>query len=81
MKRSEMLMVIEDVLSRHDIPSLGLAYVAECVLQSIEGGNKSGIKMLPNQFIFKNCGVVESLESVIFHEDLGTYGSIGWEEE
>lgn len=49
MKRSEMQKYIADAIYCH-IPGAGpkdLMVIAECVLQTIEGGNPSGEVMLP----------------------------------
>ncbi len=48
MKRSQMLQVIKDALYCH-LPQYKECpdYIAETVLQSIEGGNKLGMGMLP----------------------------------
>jgi hypothetical protein len=59
MKRSQMLQVIKDALYPHlpmhsweECPT----YIAEAVLQSIEGGNKLGEGMLPPDYFNPDKG-------------------------
>ena len=49
MKRSQMIDVICDALYCHfpTFDTVNHKYIAECVLQSIEGGNNFGQGMLP----------------------------------
>jgi hypothetical protein len=81
MKRSEMLKVIEDAIYCHITPGTNLTCVAETVLQSIEGGNKTGIKMLPDSFRYIDDEGYTPLEKVLFELDITDLGYVGWEDE
>lgn len=81
MKRSQMLEVIEEALYCHVTPGSNLACVAECVMQSIEGGNKTGIKMLPDSFYYNDSGFDTLISALYDMEIAPDLGCICWEEE
>lgn len=82
MKRSEMIQVIKDSLYCHlpghtECPD----FIAEAVLQSVEGGNKFGVGMLPNTFHWTESDQYTTVNAALDEMEAYDYGSIEWEAE